>query len=93
MEFVILIISAIITGIIAEAIASSKNQKGFWWGFWLSWIGIIVVACMPNNTNTNNNSYNNSSKYEKLEKLQKLKETNAITEEEFKTEKSKLLNS
>lgn len=81
--FLIGLVSCIVTGAIAEVIAKSKNRKGFWWGFWLSWIGIIVVACMPTN----------KSKYERLEQLQELKEKQAITIEEFEKEKNRLLNS
>lgn len=96
MELVIIsaiITGAIITGAIAEAIGRTKNRSGFWWGFFLSWLGIIVVACMQtNNDNNINKSYANKSKYEKLEQLQKLKEIKAITEQEFEKEKEKVLN-
>lgn len=93
MELVIVIISAIITGAIAEAIGKSKNINGFWWGFLLSWIGIIVVACMQGENNNGSKSYASKSKYERLEHLQQLKEAKAITEQEFEIEKERLLNS
>ncbi len=39
------LISALIFGFIAKAIASGKGQEGgFWWGFFLGIIGLIVVA-------------------------------------------------
>lgn len=88
--FFIGIISALITGCIADTIAKKKNQKGFAWGFFLSWIGIIVVACMPAD-NTNNNKP--KSKYERLEQLGELRKSNTITEEEFNREKARILNS
>lgn len=89
--FVISLISCFITGFIADVVASKKNQKGFWWGFWLSWIGIIIVACMP--VDNANNNIQTKSKYEKLEQLAELKKANAITQEEFEQEKQRILNS
>ena len=45
--FVWLIIS-IVCGVIAKSIASSRGMEGgFWWGFLLWIIGIIVVAVRP----------------------------------------------
>ena len=51
--FVTLIVSIVVGcvfGGITHAIQDSKgySETGFWWGFWLGWIGIIVVACKPN---------------------------------------------
>ena len=51
--FVSLLISigiGCVFGAITHAIQDSKgySETGFWWGFWLGWIGIIVVACKPN---------------------------------------------
>lgn len=38
-----------IFGAIAAGVASSRNKNGgFWWGFFLGVIGIIVVALRPN---------------------------------------------
>lgn len=85
---IIAVIIGVITGTIAEKIGNEKNQKGcFWWGFWLSWIGIIVVICMQKAEDKD------KSKYEQLEKLSVLKEAKAITEEEYNRKKEKLLNS
>ena len=83
-----IIISALVTGAIADTIARQKNRNGFLLGFLLSWLGVIIVACMPKD-----NSYNSKSKYEKLEQLQKLRESKAITEQEFEEEKQNVLNS
>lgn len=49
-------IFVIIIGIICGCITKSMNEKkgydgGFWWGFLLSIIGIIVVAVRPFNIN------------------------------------------
>jgi uncharacterized membrane protein YeaQ/YmgE (transglycosylase-associated protein family) len=50
-------VAAIILGIICGLITRSMNIKkgydgGFWWGFFLSIIGIIVVAVRPFNKNS-----------------------------------------
>lgn len=43
------VLVCIICGFISQAIASSRGMDGgFWWGFWLWIIGIIVVAVRPN---------------------------------------------
>jgi len=64
-----LLISCIVFGCITRAINSSKGREGgFWWGFFLGVIGIIVVACRrseveekPSYQSYNNNySYNNN---------------------------------
>ena len=48
--YIILIVVNIIVACIFGAITKSINERkgyygGFAWGFWLGWIGIIVVAC------------------------------------------------
>ena len=64
------IIVGIIVDIICGAITYSMNESkgyetnGFWWGFWLGLIGVIIVACKPqcppsNYTPSNQNFYNN----------------------------------
>ncbi|MDE6035743.1 MAG: hypothetical protein K2G36_07535 [Ruminococcus sp.] len=46
------IFSAVIWGFVTRTISKNKGYKGgFWWGFWLNIIGVIVVACRPNNNN------------------------------------------
>lgn len=59
-------------------------------GFVLGIIGVIIVVCVRVNKTTINNN-ENTNKYESLERLAKLKESGAITELEFETEKSKIL--
>ena len=41
---------ACIWGAITWKVNDSKGyaSNGFWWGFFLGWIGLIVVACRPN---------------------------------------------
>ena len=47
--FIIGLIISIIFGFVCKAIASSRGMEGgFWWGFFLSVIGIVVVAVRPN---------------------------------------------
>ena len=54
------IIVSIICGLICKAIASNRGMDGgFWWGFFLWIIGIIVVAVRPNDKL----SYQTSSTY------------------------------
>ena len=42
-----------IWGAITWKVNDSKGyaSNGFWWGFFLGWIGLIVVACRPNVAN------------------------------------------
>ena len=89
---------AVIWGIICQAIGNSKNINGFWWGFFLGFIGLIVVLCSNEtqditeiNVSSNNSNENRIDKYEQLEKLARLKETGALSEDEFENEKKKLL--
>ena len=98
MELVYILIWGVIWGAICQAVGKSKNINGFWWGFFLGFIGLIVVLCSKEkkditeiDVSTNNSTANTVDKYEQLEKLSKLKDSGAISDEEFETEKSKLL--
>ena len=104
-EFIIIIIWGIVWGFVAKAIGDSKGINGFWWGFFLGLIGVIVVACMqgkqvqPTETvyveDTYQQQYKPQShvdKYEALEKLAKLKQQNILTKEEFEEEKRRILD-
>ena len=43
------VIVSVIFGLICSAISSSRGMEGgFWWGFFLWLIGIIIVAVRPN---------------------------------------------
>ncbi|MDE5619110.1 MAG: SHOCT domain-containing protein [Ruminococcus sp.] len=45
-----ILIWALIWGFITKSVSKSKGYNGgFWWGFWLGFIGLIVVACKPDN--------------------------------------------
>ena len=37
---------AVFWGIICHLVGKSKGISGFWWGFCLGFIGLIVVLCM-----------------------------------------------
>lgn len=98
MEIVYILIWAVIWGVICQAVGSSKNINGFWWGFCLGFIGLIVVLCSEGkkditeiNVSSDNSNENRTDKYEQLEKLSKLKESGAISNDEFENEKKKLL--
>lgn len=45
-----IIINGCIWGAVTYGINQSKGyyNNGFWWGFWLGLIGVIVVLCQPN---------------------------------------------
>ena len=64
-----LLISCIVFGIITRCINSAKGRDGgFWWGFFLGAIGIIVVACRRSVVEErpsyqSNYSYNSSNNY------------------------------
>jgi len=32
---------------VGNEIGKTKGRKGFWWAFWLSFIGVILVALLP----------------------------------------------
>ena len=97
----IAIILAIPFGFICKFIGDEKGQKGcFLYGLLLGIFGLIIVLCLKDKSNeiaqnnfqnVNNSSLNVPDKYEQLAKLQELKEKGVLTEEEFKTEKMKLL--
>ena len=47
MEVFFIILLWIVAIYLANEIGKPKNRKGFWWGFWLGWIGVIAVALLP----------------------------------------------
>lgn len=96
MEIIYLLVWSLIWGVVCQAVGNSKNVKGFWWGFFLGFFGLIVVLCTKNKPAEELNiektkSETQTAKYEQLEKIAKLKESGAISDEEFETEKKKLL--
>ncbi|MBE6861508.1 MAG: SHOCT domain-containing protein [Ruminococcus sp.] len=57
--FFSVIVSSVICGFVSKTINENKGYYGgFAWGFWLSILGIIVVACKPENRST---YYSNNS--------------------------------
>jgi hypothetical protein len=62
MEVFVVIIACIICGFITKSINQSKGYDGgFAWGFWLTIIGIVIVAVRPFNNNSKNSGSNNNS--------------------------------
>lgn len=89
---IILLFWGFIWGLICEAAGSSKNVSGFWLGFFLGFLGLIIVLCSsPRPSKDEMENKKNFDKYDQLEKLNKLKESGAISEDEFEYEKSKIL--
>ena len=81
-------------GYICKAISKSRGiPGGFWWGFFLGIIGIIVVAVRPNGNNVENTERrdNTISTYDELERIKKLLDSGVITQEEFDTIKQRIL--
>ena len=97
------VIVGIIFGCITKHINESKGYEGgFAWGFWLSFIGIIVVACKPDNRiytqmqnqNAANSSYSanhGQSAADELKKYKELMDQGVITQAEFQAKKEQLL--
>lgn len=97
-EVFAILIWSLIWAIICQAVGNSKNINGFWWGFFLGIIGLIVVLCSNEkksvteiNLTTKNTNTNSVDKYEQLEKLAKLKKSGTISDVEFEKEKNTLL--
>lgn len=87
------IISSVICGIISRAISKSRGMEGgFWWGFFLYIIGIIVVAVKPNDNKLVASQVPTISPYEDLEKLAKLKEQGVLTDDEYTKLKAECLS-
>ena len=90
--FISYLIVAIIFGFICKAIASGRGMEGgFWWGFLLGIIGIIVVAVRPNE-NKSIPIQTASSPYEDLERLANLKAQGVLSEEEYNKMKAECLS-
>ena len=83
-------IGSIVFGCVCERMCYEKGREedGFFVGYFLGIIGLIIVATMKDN---NPNKTKNFSKYDELKKIQELKESGVLTEEEFEREKNKIL--
>ncbi len=52
--FIFALIVQIIFGIVTLKMNENKGYYGgFWWGFFLGWIGIVVIACKRENVRSN----------------------------------------
>ena len=87
-----ILIYGLFFGVICQLIASSKHRLGFWWGFFFGIIGVIITACLPP-LKEGDDIYRDvrDNKYENLAKITELHEKGALTDEEFESEKQKLL--
>lgn len=98
------IIQGLIWGFVAQVVSENKGyEDGFFWGFFLGIIGIIVVACKPDNNSSYASALLSKAAEEKdksekeLLNVQKLKsykdllDSGVITQEEFDKKKSELL--
>lgn len=96
MEFIAILLANLIWGIAAMAIGKAKGINGFFYGFCLGFIGLIIVICMKEKEpikNEDPNTFNsNIDKYSSLEKLNELKNSGALSEEEYNLEKNKIMN-
>lgn len=94
----------LIFGFATRTINRNKGYEGgFWWGFLLGPIGLIIIACKPDNRvhRNVNGAYSIGSEAGRndmeLERLQKLKmykdllDSGAITQEEFEAKKNVLM--
>ena len=92
----------IVFGLICRAISNSRGMKGgFWWGFLLGIIGVIVVAVRPKDKQEASNNvapavaFNNTSTRvsdsDEIKKYKELLDSGIITQEEFEAKKKQLL--
>lgn len=99
------IIQGLIWGFIAQIISENKGyEDGFFWVFFLGIIGLIVVACKPDNNSSYASALLSKAAEEKdksekeLLNVQKLKsykellDSGVITQEKFDKKKSELLD-
>ena len=84
---------AFIFGFITRAIARSKGYDGgFWWGFFLGLIGLIVVAVRPSMTKVESDISNTAASYtQALERLASMRDQGILTEAEFNEKKQEIL--
>lgn len=95
----ICLLQGVLFGCITMYISETKGYHGgFWWGFFLSLIGVLVVGFRPSIAHDESSTKSESEKkltpnyISELEKLASLKERGIITEDEFNKKKLELLN-
>lgn len=86
-----------ILGFVTKSISESKGyEDGFWWGFLLGILGIIVVAVRPTLPDESTIIHEQSSTMANytatLEQLARLKNQGILTEEEYNQKKQKILS-
>lgn len=99
LNIVEILIFALIWGIISALVGKAKGINGFWYGFFLGLIGLIIVLCKKSKNNepisskvvTDNVKTSTEDKFATLEKLHELKANGAITDEEYIEEKAKIM--
>ena len=83
-SIIVIIMILAIFGMISWSISKGRGMKGgFWWGFFLNIIGIIVVAVRPNDNKVGSAQKRAFSSYEDLERLARLREQGVLTEDEY----------
>lgn len=89
----VFLVQGLIFGFITRAIADSKGYDGgFWWGFFLGLIGLIVVAVRPAMTKVESDISNTAASYtQALERLASMRDQGILTEDEFKEKKQEIL--
>ena len=90
------LIGCVIFGLITKYLNNIKGYEGgFAWGFWLNLIGVIVVACKPDNRQNaqlnSNVSTTGQGVAEEIKKFKELYDQGIITAEEFQSKKEQLL--
>lgn len=90
--FLGILIGSVIWGIITKAISNSRGcEGGFWWGFWLWVIGVIIVAVRPAQNTQVVVAQPAVNAYDELEKVVNLHNCGAITDSEFAKLKADLM--
>ncbi len=94
----ICVLNGVIWGYATKMVLNNRgyDENWFWWGFFLSFIPIIVAFSKPqisvaSSTATNVDSTDND-KFHQVKKCKELLDCGAITEEEFIKKKTELLN-
>lgn len=77
-------------GFVTKTINKNKGYEGgFWWGFCLGIIGVIIVACKANKSER----CSNTNIADELLKYKSLLDQGVITQEEFEQKKKELMKS